>query len=108
VSDSIKDMIDRLTDRQRHEFALTCARRVQRMLFDSRSVAALDVRDRWLRGDASDMDMVMAWSAALAKADAERKAAPEAADEARTAAWDAELALQSDELERMLREGGDQ
>jgi hypothetical protein len=80
----IDNMISRLTERQRHEFALACARRVQRLMTDQRSIAALDTRERWLRGDATDEEMAAAWSAA----DAARSAAWSAAN----AAWAAALA----------------
>jgi hypothetical protein len=109
VSD-IDTMIDRLTDRQRNEFALVCARRVKHLMRDPRSVAALDTRERWLRGDATDEEMAAARAAARAAAwDAEAAAcaaAWDAADAAWAAAWDAERAWQRAELERMLGEGG--
>ena len=80
---NIETLIDRLTDRQRHAFAVTCARRVQHLMTDSRSVAALDTRERWLRGEATDEEMTAARAAA-------RAAARDAAwDAARAAAWDA-------------------
>ena len=132
----IETMIDRLTDRQRYEFALACARRVQHLMTDLRSVAALDTRERWLRGEATDEEMNAAsdaawaasdaaWDAALAAARAAWDAA-DAASAASAAAWaaadaadaadaalaaadaarNAERAWQSDELERMLTEGG--
>ena len=91
----IDTMIDRLADRQRHEFALACARRVQHLMRDPRSVAALDTRERWLRGSASEEEMTAAWAAARAAA-----AAAWAAAEASERAW------QRAELERMLAEGG--
>ena len=81
-------MISRLTERQRHEFALRCARRVQHLMTDPRSIAALDTRERWLRGEATDEEMA---AARAASADG---------------AWDAERAWQRAELERMLGEGG--
>jgi hypothetical protein len=105
VSESIENMIDRLTERQRHEFALACARRVQHLMTDPRSVAALDTRERWLRGEATDEEMAAArdaawnaadaaWAAAdaawaAAWAAAARDAAWAAAEAARVAAWDA-------------------
>ena len=117
MSSAIDSMIERLTDRQRHEFALACGRRVQNLMRDPRSIAALDTRERWLRGEATDEEMAAAgaasdaaWDAAWAVAcaagaawDAARDAAREAA---REAAWDAERAWQRGELERMLKEGG--
>jgi hypothetical protein len=117
VSD-IENMIDRLTDRQRHEFALACARRVQHLMTDPRSIAALDTRERWLRGEATDEEMAAAlaaagdaaWdasrAAAWAAAWAARAAAAGAARDAASAAGDAERAWQRAELERMLGEGG--
>ena len=122
MSESIDTMISRLTDRQRHEFALRCARRVQHLMRDPRSVAALDTRERWLRGQATDAEMnaardaaaaasAAAWDAAWASAwasasDAAWASASGAAGAARDAAWDAERAWQREELERMLGEGG--
>ena len=64
MSDTIEDMINRLTERQRHEFALACARRVQHLMTDPRSTDALDTRERWLRGSASEEEMDAAWRAA--------------------------------------------
>jgi hypothetical protein len=61
-------MISRLTERQRHEFALVCARRVQHLMPDQRSVAALDTREKWLRGEATSNEMNKAWAAAWAEA----------------------------------------
>ena len=103
VSD-IETLIDRLTDRKRHEFALACARRVQHLMRDPRSVAALDTRERWLRGEATDAEMAAALDAAWA-ASAAARAASAAADAAWDAAWATERAWQRAELERMLAEG---
>ena len=120
----IDTLIDRLTDRQRHEFALACARRVQRLMRDPRSIAALDTRERWLRGEATDAEMAAArvWAmdaaaqaaswdsardAACAAARAARNASwASARDAAGDAAWAAERTWQRAELERMLGEGG--
>lgn len=93
MNESIETLIDRLTDRQRYEFALACARRVQHLMTDSRSVAALDTRDKWLRGEATDEEIHAASDAAWA-----------AGDEALAAALDSERAWQLAELERMLAE----
>ena len=119
----IETLISRLTERQRHEFALACARRVQHLMSDPRSVAALDTRERWLRGNATDAEMDAAWAAARDAASAAARdaawaaveaaawaavwAAPYAASAAaRAAALAAERAWQIEELERMLAEGG--
>jgi hypothetical protein len=81
VSD-IDTLIDRLSDRQRREFALFCAERVRHLRTDWRSTNALDVAARHLRGEATDTEL----------------------DAARAAAWDAARAAQRAELERMLKE----
>jgi hypothetical protein len=125
VSESIETLIDRLPERQRYEFALRCARRVQHLMRDPRSVASLDTRERWLRGEATTEEMnaaaaaadVAAWAetqyAARAASEAAALAsdgdAPNAASAARDAAnaeWAAERAWQRAELKRMLAEGG--
>jgi len=87
-------MINRLTERQRHEFALACARRVQHLMTDPRSTDALDTRERWLRGSASEEEMDAAWRAAtIAVWHAEKDEARAAAcGAARAAAWAASAA----------------
>jgi len=130
----IHDLIDRLTDRQRREFALWCAERVRHLMTDSRSTDALDVAARHLRGEATDRELAVALAAAGYKAGdaawaaawyAVRAAARDAAwasawaavraaerDAALDVAWDAagaaardtERAAQRAELERMLGE----
>ena len=102
----IETMIERLTDRQRHEFALACGRRVQHLMRDPRSIAALDTRERWLRGEATDEEMAAASDAAWAAAWAASASAAAARDASRAAAWDVERTWQRGELERMLKEGG--
>jgi hypothetical protein len=127
VSD-IDTLIDRLSDRQRREFALWCAERVRHLMTDPRSTNALDVTARHLRGEATDEELAAAGAAAWDAAGAARAAAAAArvaawaaawaaataaaADAARAAAWDAawdaewdtERAAQRAELERMLKE----
>ena len=93
MSESIETMISRLTERQRDEFALACARRVQHLMRDPRSIAALDTRERWLRGEATDEEMNAARAAARdAARDARDAAEVSAWDAASTAAWSAALA----------------
>ena len=130
MSDDIDTMIDRLTEHQRNEFSLKCARRVQHLMRDPRSVAVLDTRERWLRGEATDEEMaaarceadVAAWASAqyapraaseaaacaadgdAANAAAAARDASAAADVAWDAAWECERAWQCGELERMLKE----
>ena len=68
-------------------YAVWCARQVQHLMTDARSVAALDVAERHAHGTASDQELAAAWDAAR---DAARAAASAAAwDAARDAAGDA-------------------
>ena len=86
MSDTINDLIARLSERQQQEFALRCARRVQHLMRDPRSVAALDTRERWLAGSATDEEMAKAVAAARAAWWAsEAEAAPRTST--RIAAW---------------------
>ena len=64
-------------------YAVWCARQVQHLMTDPRSVAALDVAERYANGKATDDDLAAAGTAAW---DAARDAAWAAA---RAAAWDA-------------------
>ena len=78
-------------------YAVWCARQVQHLMTDARSVAALDVAERHAHGTASDQELAAAGDAARAAAgvaagvaalDAARVAARVAAcDAARAAAW---------------------
>ena len=61
-------------------YAVWCARQVQHLMPDARSLAVLDVTERYVYGQASDEELDGAWDAALA-------AAGDAADAARVAAW---------------------
>jgi hypothetical protein len=81
VSD-IDTLIDRLSERQRREFALWCAERVRHLITDPRSTDALDVAARHLRGEATDEELAAA-------RDAARDAALDAALDAAWAARDA-------------------
>ena len=60
----IDTLIERLSDRQRREFALWCAERVRHLMTDPRSTAALDVAARHLRGEATDDELAAARAAA--------------------------------------------
>jgi hypothetical protein len=68
-----------LTDAQLRVFAVRCARRVQHLMTDPRSVAALDVAERHARGEATDAELTAAreaaWNAARAAWEAARVAA---------------------------------
>lgn len=64
-----------LTDRELRLFAVWCARQVQHLMTDQRSIAALDVAERHANGNAADDEL----AAALASAwDAARAAARDA------------------------------
>jgi hypothetical protein len=118
-------------DREKRLYAVWCARQVQHLLTDPRSMAALDVAERHANGLASDDELDAAWDAARAAAgaaawdavwDAARAAAGAAAraaagdaawdaagdaagdaawDAAGDAAWDAAMDAQAAELRRV-------
>jgi hypothetical protein len=84
--------LDGLTDAQLRLFAVRCARRVQHLMTDPRSLAALDVAERHAKGEATDEELKAASAAARAAARAAAGAAAWAAeaaarDAARDAAW---------------------
>ena len=73
-----------LTDRELRLFAVWCARQVQHLLTDPRSVSAIDVAERYANGEATDEELAAAWAAAsdvfwAAASAAERAAASAAA-----------------------------
>lgn len=76
-----------------HEFACRCADRAIARIGkpDSRSVAAIEAKRKWLRGEISDDELDAAWDAALAAAKYAARAAARAAAmaAARAAAMDA-------------------
>jgi len=83
-----------LDDRTLRLFAVWCARQVQHLLTDPRSMAALDVAERHANGQATDQELAAAGSAALAAA---RDAAWAAAGSAAwAAAWAAAGAAAGD------------
>ena len=45
-------------------FAVWCARRVQHLMTDPRSIAAIDVAERHANGEATDAELDAAWDAA--------------------------------------------
>ena len=107
---------DGLTDSQLRLFAVRCARGVQHLMTDPRSIAALDVAERHAKGEATDKELAAAWAAARAAAKA---AEEDAEDAARVAAWaaawaaaraaedaarDAERAAQAEILEQIKKE----
>ena len=110
--------LDGLSDKQLRLFAVRCARRVQHLMTDPRSIAALDVAERYAQGEATDDELSAArdaawdasWDAARdASWDAARAAARDAAraaarDAAWAAAWAAELAEQQKILDEIRQE----
>lgn len=70
-----------------HEFACRCAEEALKLVKnpDPRSVAAIEAKRRWLRGEIGDEELAAAWAAA-------RAAARAATDAARAAAWAAVVA----------------
>ena len=93
--------------REMRLFAVDCARAVQHLMADPRSVAALDVAERHANGEATDGELSAAWSATRSAAwsaawSAARSAAESAAESAawsaRSAAWSAAIEVQSDLL----------
>ena len=68
-------------------YAVRCARRVQHLMTDERSLQALDVAERHARGLATDEELAAAWAAARAAAGDAAWAATRA--DAWVAAWDA-------------------
>ena len=79
-------------------FAVWCARQVQHLMSDQRSIDALDVAERYANGHATDAELETAWAAAGAAAWA--AAGDTAGDTARDAAW----AAQSREFLRVVTE----
>lgn len=51
-------------DRDARLFAVWCARQVQHLMPDQRSINALDVAERYATGEATDDELFAAWSAA--------------------------------------------
>jgi hypothetical protein len=95
-------------------FAVFCARQVQHLMKDQRSIDALDVAERFANGLAANEELAAAWDAARAAAvdaawDAARDAAWAAArDSARAAAmaaaWDAARAAAVDAARNAARD----
>ena len=83
-----------------YEYALWCAESVRHLMTDARSANALDVRRRWLDGQATDDELAAAGAAARAAAwaaagdEAWAAAGDEAWAAARDAAWSAALDAQ--------------
>ncbi len=91
-------------DREIRLYAVWCARRVQHLMVDLRSVAALDVAERYARGEASDEELAAAAAAEAAAAEAAWAAAAAAEAAWEAADRDTERAAQADELRRVCSE----
>ena len=68
-------------------FAVWCARQVQHLMTDPRSIAALDVAERHAQGQATDEELAAAAAAAEAAAEAAARARAAEAARATWAAW---------------------
>ena len=71
-----------LTDKELRLFAVFCARQVQHLMTDPRSIEAIDVAEKYAQGKASDDELAAARSAARTAAYAAAYAAYAAADAA--------------------------
>ena len=78
-----------LTDKELRLFAVFCARQVQHLMTDSRSIEAIDVAEKYAQDKASDDELAAARSAARSATTAAANAATTAAD---AAAWAATAA----------------
>jgi len=78
-------------DREWRSFAVWCARQVQHLMTDKRSIEALDVAEQFANGRATQAELAAARAAADAAADAARAAADAAREAAGAwaAAWEA-------------------
>ena len=79
-------------------YAVWCARQVQHLMKDPRSLAALDVAERYAHGQATYEELAAAWAAAKAA----RAAAEEARAAAKAAAEDAAREAQAAEFRRVF------
>ncbi len=73
-------------DREIRMYAVWCARQVQHLMTDARSLAALDVAERFANGEASGEELASAWAAARAAASAAASASAWAAARAAASA----------------------
>ena len=74
-------------DKEKRLFAVWCARQVQHLMADQRSIDALDVAERYANGLETDDELSAAWAAAWAAAGAAARTAEAAARTAEAAAW---------------------
>ena len=81
-------------DREIRLYAVWCARQVQHLMTGQRSIDALDVAERYARGEATDKQLAAAWDAAADAAE-EAKASASAWAATRAAAWAAAVAAKA-------------
>ena len=105
-------------DREIRLYSVWCARQIQHLMTDPRSVAALDVAELFAKGEATSEELTAAWDAAWAAArDAARASARAAARAsaraaarasaraaARDAAWASARAAQANKLREICEE----
>ena len=105
-------------DKEIRLYAVWCARQVQHLMKEPRSIDALDVAERFANGTASNEELAVAgdaawaalaawdaaWDAAMAARAAAGYAAAAAAGDAALAAWDAAWAAAREKQENHLRE----
>lgn len=84
------------TEKDLRLIAVKCARRVQHLMTDQRSITALDVAERFANGDATQEELDAAMAAA--------RAAAEAANAAWDAARDSARAIQCDIIREFIPE----
>ena len=96
-------------EREIRLFAVGCARAVQHLMTDPRSIAALDVAERYANGLATSDDLTSAWAdaRAAARADARADARAAARDDARAAARAAARDAQANLLLQLCNECSD-
>ena len=79
-------------DREIRLYAVWCARQVQHLTTDKRSLDALDVAERFANGQATKNELVVAWDAAYAAGAASDASWAASETAARVASWDATAA----------------
>ena len=93
-----------VTDRELRLIAVKCARQVQHLMKDERSINALDVAERFANGEATQEELTAARDAAAAAGDAAWAAAGAARDAAWAAAGDAAWAAARAKQAEIVRE----
>ena len=90
------EQIDYKDDKLFRLIAVDCARQVQHLMKDERSIAALDVAERYAHGNATYEELAAAMAAAMDAAWAAAR------DAAWAAAWDAAWDAQSDIIRKHI------